>query len=153
MESHVPSEETIRPQRTAKERELERHYQQVRDYREGKTKTIDLEGILASHQKDHPDDWLLPVEMLEITKDKTLQQDILKYLEEKKKALPDKKHLIESGVNLVITPVNGAKAGGSEKRSVSPTHKTTNKGSPIEQEAGSGKPTRDVKSKVQKLNT
>ncbi len=153
MESHVPSEETIRPQRTAKERELERYYQQVRDYREEKTKTINLEGILASHQKDLPDDWLLPVEMLEITKDETLQQDILRYLEEKKKALPDKKHLIESGVNLVITPVNGAKAGGSEKRSVSPTHKTTNKGSPTDQEAGSGKPTRDVKSKVQKLKT
>ncbi len=102
FDAHVPTEETIRIQKSDKQKNLENLYQTVRDFREGKDKNAKMRNVFESLKKDHPEDWLLSVELYELTQnDFELSEEILNYLEIKKAKQPDKRHLIESGVNLV----------------------------------------------------
>ncbi|WP_258103171.1 aromatic amino acid hydroxylase [Marinoscillum sp. MHG1-6] len=102
MDAHVPEETTIHAAKSHKTIELEHLYQQVRDYREGHHKSIHLDEVLNKLKKDHPKDWLLPLELLEASEnDLMFREEVETYLDQLKKKLPQKKHLIESGVAII----------------------------------------------------
>ena len=62
----VPKERTIKIPSDAKRRKLESLYQQVRDIRARKTGYERLGEIWETQQVEHPNDWLLSMEIFEI---------------------------------------------------------------------------------------
>lgn len=101
--THVPSSKTIKSDRTAIKIALENLYQHVRTARESDSK-IDSQGILDQLIQNHPSDWLLTLELLELN---TLQGN--KELVEKTKLRlnqlavqrPEIALLINNGMELV----------------------------------------------------
>ncbi len=84
----VPKERTIKNPSDAKRKKLENLYQQVRDIRTRKTGYERLGEIWETQQAEHPNDWLLSMEIFELL-DETEEQPLLKkkvqqFLEEKK---------------------------------------------------------------------
>ena len=65
----VPKERTIKVPSDAKAKELENLYAQVRKIRESKTGYERLGEIWETQQAEHPDDWLLSMEIFEILDD------------------------------------------------------------------------------------
>jgi phenylalanine-4-hydroxylase len=101
----VPKERTIKVPSDAKRKRLENLYAQVRKIREGKTGYERLGEIWETQQAEHPDDWLLSMEIFEIL-DSTDQQPKLKakiekFLNEKKAKTKDLSTLIGWGFRLV----------------------------------------------------
>jgi phenylalanine-4-hydroxylase len=99
----VPGEKTHKIVHSDKQKKLFSLYQEVRDMREATTGKADLHLILETLEDDHPDDWLLPVEILEYarnTMDKDLRSKALQHLENLQKTLPQVSHLIENGKEL-----------------------------------------------------
>ncbi len=94
----VPGEKTIQVQHSTKTRELVELYQQVRDFRVN-DQVVDLAEILFALKKDHPGDWLLALELLELTDDQSeIYQSLKTYLGQQGQKLPHIKHLIEFGM-------------------------------------------------------
>src|SRR6478609_8947135 len=90
--SHVPSSKTIKAKQTAERDDLEVLYQSVRSIRESNDTTASLEPIFEKLQNNHPNDWLLSVELVELlhTRNETnLMQQILQHLENLKKQRPE----------------------------------------------------------------
>src|SRR5207237_345191 len=73
----VPKERTIKVPSDAKRKRLENLYQQVRTIRESRTGCERLGEIWETQQAEHPEDWLLSMEIFEIL-DTTDQQPELK---------------------------------------------------------------------------
>src|SRR5438034_4090799 len=101
----VPKERTIKVPSDAKRKRLENLYAQVRKIREGKTGYERLGEIWETQQAEHPNDWLLSMEIFEIL-DTTNQQDQLKgkigkFLNEQKASTKDLSTLIGWGFRLV----------------------------------------------------
>ena len=101
----VPKERTIKVPSDAKRRRLENLYAQVRKIRESKTGYERLGEIWETQQAEHPEDWLLSMEIFEIL-DATDQQPELKariekFLNEKKTKTKDLSTLIGWGFRLV----------------------------------------------------
>jgi phenylalanine-4-hydroxylase len=101
----VPKERTIKVPSTEKRKRLENLYAQVRRIRESKTGYDRLGEIWETQQAEHPDDWLLSMEIFEIL-DTTDQQPKLKarvekFLNEKKAKTRDLSTLISWGFRLV----------------------------------------------------
>ncbi len=101
----VPKERTIKVPSTEKRRRLESLYAQVRKIRESKAGYDRLGEIWETQQAEHPDDWLLSMEIFEIF-DTTDQQPKLKarvekFLNEKKAKTKDLSTLISWGFRLV----------------------------------------------------
>jgi phenylalanine-4-hydroxylase len=101
----VPKERTIKVPSDEKRKRLENLYAQVRKIRESKTGYERLGEIWETQQAEHPDDWLLSMEIFEIL-DTTDQQHQLKakigkFLNEKKASTKDLSTLIGWGVRLV----------------------------------------------------
>jgi phenylalanine-4-hydroxylase len=101
----VPKERTIKVPSDAKRKRLENLYAQVRQIRESKTGYERLGEIWETQQAEHPDDWLLSMEIFEIL-DSTDQQPELKakiekFLNEKKATTKDLSTLISWGFRLV----------------------------------------------------
>jgi phenylalanine-4-hydroxylase len=101
----VPKERTIKVPSDAKRKRLENLYAQVRKIREAKTGYERLGEIWETQQAEHPDDWLLSMEVFEIL-DTTGQQSELKskiekFLNEKKSKTKDLSTLIGWGFRLV----------------------------------------------------
>jgi phenylalanine-4-hydroxylase len=110
----VPKERTIKIPSDAKRRKLENLYQQVRDIRTRKTGYERLGEIWETQQAEHPQDWLLSMEIFEIL-DETEQQSALKervktFLEEKKASTKDLATLISWGFRLVDYHKHGLQA-------------------------------------------
>ncbi|MDT8414077.1 MAG: aromatic amino acid hydroxylase [Flavobacteriaceae bacterium] len=106
--THLPSEQTIKIQKSKKRLALEKLYQQVRDFREGKNKTVSRSKILSELQENHHGDWLLAVELFELASlagETTLSQKIIDYLESVKLSRPEVGHLIDAGLQL-MAPAN-----------------------------------------------
>ncbi len=84
----VPKERTIKVPSDAKRKRLENLYQQVRKIRESKTGYERLGEIWETQQAEHPEDWLLSMEIFEIldTTDQQLElrTRVEKFLNEKK---------------------------------------------------------------------
>jgi phenylalanine-4-hydroxylase len=101
----VPKERTIKVPSDAKRKRLENLYAQVRKIRESKAGYERLGEIWETQQAEHPEDWLLSMEIFEIL-DATDQQPELKakidkFLNKKKAQTKDLTTLISWGFRLV----------------------------------------------------
>src|SRR5262249_27721891 len=101
----VPKERTIKVLSDAKRKRLENLYAQVRKIRESKTGYERLGEIWETQQAEHPEDWLLSMEIFEIL-DATDQQPELKarlekFLNERKAKTKDFSTLISWGFRLI----------------------------------------------------
>ncbi len=104
--THKTASQTIHIEKSAKRLELEAFYQQVRDYREDKNRTISRTKVLEQLIEKHPNDWLLPVELYELAfkgDEKTLCDSILKHLETIKQNRPEVGKLIDDGLRIIET--------------------------------------------------
>jgi phenylalanine-4-hydroxylase len=101
----VPRERTIKVPSDAKRKKLENLYAQVRNIRENKLGYERLGEIWETQQAEHPNDWLLSMEIFEIlettNQQPQLKAKIEKFLNEKKAATKDLTTLIGWGFRLV----------------------------------------------------
>ena len=103
LTTHKSSTETIRVELTEAERTLNEMYAKVRALRaesnseERHPKSDNLIQIFDTVRNDHPKDWLLPLEIYELT----LSEVVLSHLEQLKKEKPEVAHLIDSGIALI----------------------------------------------------
>jgi phenylalanine-4-hydroxylase len=109
MINHVPSSQTIKQKKSAEREELEKLYASIRNIRENKTATTTLKEAFASVTANHPNDWLLSVEIAELAKkegDSNLEDKVLNHLEKVKINRPEIKHLIDNGLELIFEKAN-----------------------------------------------
>jgi phenylalanine-4-hydroxylase len=101
----VPKERTIKAPSDAKRKKLENLYQQVRDIRERKVGYERLGEIWETQQAQHPDDWLLSMEIYELLDDTEqqpeLKERIAKFLRQVAAQNKDKQTLVDWGFRLV----------------------------------------------------
>ncbi len=104
--THNTSSTTIKSKKTAERKELESLYASVRNIREGKSTKFSLQAVMDLLKKHHPKDWLLSIEIYELTvgKDKKLANETLENLKEVKKKRPEAAQLIDDGLELVKAP-------------------------------------------------
>jgi phenylalanine-4-hydroxylase len=101
--SHVPTEQTIRVAKDGERDQLERLYGQIREFREGTNTTISRNKVFRELRSNHPQDWLLSVELYELARDgndDTFAREILGHLEKVKQDRPEVGHLIDDGIAL-----------------------------------------------------
>jgi len=97
---------TIKKQKTKNEIALELLYQKVRTYRFASIYSEeDLSKIYKAIHENHNDDWLLPLELLELTKNSDLISETKSHLNTIAKNKPELSRLIDSGLKLVETPI------------------------------------------------
>jgi len=112
----VPKERTIKVPSDEKRKKLESLYQQVRDIRERKVGYERLGEIWETQQAEHPDDWLLSMEIFELLDDageqNDLKQRIMIFLNQKKLTDKDKATVIEWGFRLVTYHKAGLETAG-----------------------------------------
>lgn len=104
LSAHVPTTETIKSKKTTERENLEKNYQLVRDFREGKNTAVNLSDILDDLQNNYPNDWLLSVEITEMaTKNQLddLRKKAVEHLKEVKIRRPKIAHLITYGLELI----------------------------------------------------
>src|SRR5438552_433395 len=101
----VPKERTIKVPSDAKRKKLENLYAQVRKIRESKAGYERLGEIWETQQAEHPEDWLLSMEIFEILdatdQQRELKTRIEKFLNERKAKTKDLSTLISWGFRLV----------------------------------------------------
>ena len=104
----VPKERTIKVPSDAKRKRLENLYAQVRTIRESKAGYERLGEIWETQQAEHPEDWLLSMEIFEILdaadQQRELKTRIEKFLNERKAKTKDLSTLISWGFRLVEYP-------------------------------------------------
>ncbi len=108
MITHVPTSKTIKAKKNEERANLEKMYQQVRDYREGKDTSTDLNEILNTLQERYPSDWLLTVELTEVAERdqlSDLKNRAINHLEDVKHRRTEIKHLIDFGLDLILDKV------------------------------------------------
>ena len=101
----MPSSTTIKAKHTAERDDLEVLYQMVRIIRKSKDIYASLDPIFHRLKKDHPNDWLLAVEIAELLKDRNdtqLLDEVLNYLEDLKQKRSKIAHLITGGLDLIF---------------------------------------------------
>lgn len=102
--SMVSRTRTIKINYDQKTRRLHRLYQTVRDCREKRNTDDLLLSVWKEIRADYPDEWLLPVEMVEVLvkskQHEELRKEITGYLEEKAKKHPELTKLITDGLRL-----------------------------------------------------
>ncbi|MFK7031772.1 aromatic amino acid hydroxylase [Flavobacterium oreochromis] len=109
MISHVPSTKTIKQQKSPEREELEELYLNVRNIRERKNTTITLKEIFGILTSNHPNDWLLAIEITEIAHRENhneLVSKILNHLESVKIRKPEVRKLIQNGLDLIFEKVS-----------------------------------------------
>lgn len=102
--THEITETTIKQKKSPERQQLEQYYLQIREFREGKNTTISRNKVFKELKENHPNDWLLPVELYELAKqgnDEAFQQEILDHLETIKQNNPKVGHLIDDGIQLI----------------------------------------------------
>ncbi len=95
---------TAKQKITEESSRLERLYQQIRDFREGKNTTIFRNKVFQEIKLKYPLDWLLPVELYELaihSGDTDFANEIREHLERVKQNRPEVGHLIDDGLALV----------------------------------------------------
>jgi phenylalanine-4-hydroxylase len=101
----VPKERTIKAPSDAKRKKLENLYQQVRAIRQGKIGYERLGEIWETQQAQHPDDWLLSMEIYELLDDTDqqpeLRERVAKFLRNIASQNKDKQTLVDWGFRLV----------------------------------------------------
>ncbi|MFT7164687.1 MAG: phenylalanine-4-hydroxylase, partial [Flavobacterium sp.] len=109
--TNLPSSKTIKAKHSAERDDLEKLYQAVRSIRETKDSKTSLVPVFNKLKADHPNDWLLTVEIVEILKDRNepqLLEELMTYLEHLKQRRPEVAHLITGGLDL-ISPISKSK--------------------------------------------
>jgi phenylalanine-4-hydroxylase len=105
MITHVPSSQTIKAKKSPERQELENLYRAVRNIREGKTSEITLKEAFGAVTANHPNDWLLSVEIAELVHKENNQDfvdKVLNHLEKVKQNRPEIAHLIHNGLELIF---------------------------------------------------
>lgn len=105
MITHVPSSQTIKAKKSPERQELENLYKAVRNIREGKTSEITLKEAFGAVTANHPNDWLLSVEIAELVHKQNNQDfldKVLNHLEKVKQNRPEIAHLIHNGLELIF---------------------------------------------------
>ncbi|MFN7045751.1 MAG: aromatic amino acid hydroxylase [Flavobacterium sp.] len=105
MINHVPSSQTIKPKKSPEREELEKLYASVRNIRENKSAITSLKEAFASVTANHPNDWLLSVEIAELAKKENnsdLVDKVLNHLEKVKSNRPEIAHLVNNGLELIF---------------------------------------------------
>ncbi|AWM14245.1 aromatic amino acid hydroxylase [Flavobacterium sediminis] len=105
MVNHVPSTQTIKQKKSPEREELENLYKNVRLIREGKPAEITLKEAFGAVSGNHPNDWLLSVEILELAHQNhndDLSLKVKNHLENVKQHRPEVAHLIDNGINLIL---------------------------------------------------
>ncbi|VXA91651.1 Phenylalanine-4-hydroxylase - Long [Flavobacterium sp. 9R] len=103
--AHVPSSKTIKASTSEERDALEVLYHTVRNIRETKDTTTSLAPIFEKLKQEHPNDWLLSVELAELLKERNETQlltEILSHLENLKKQRPEVAQLISNGLELIF---------------------------------------------------
>ncbi|OMQ09479.1 aromatic amino acid hydroxylase [[Flexibacter] sp. ATCC 35103] len=101
----VPKTTTIKAKHTDERDDLEVLYQTVRMVRENKDSKSELKSVFEKLKQNHPNDWLLSVEIAELLKDSNeeqLLQEVLVYLDQLKVKRPEVAHLIAGGLDLIF---------------------------------------------------
>ena len=101
--SHVSESQTIKHKKDEKQLELEKIYQNIRLYREGKQKSPNLNFIYVALNL-YSDDWLARLELLELAlkeNNSSLVTDLKESLNSIKLKRPEVKKLIEDGLDLL----------------------------------------------------
>ena len=110
----VPKERTIKVPSDERRRKLENLYQQVRDIRTHKSGYERLGEIWETQQAEHPNDWLLSMEIFEILDElgeqKELKEKVAQFLNARKMADKEIATLIEWGFRLVTYHKQDARA-------------------------------------------
>lgn len=109
MINHVPSSQTIKQKKSPEREELEKLYASIRNIREHKPAITTLKEAFASVTANHPNDWLLSVEIAELAKKENnsdLADKVLNYLEKVKTNRPEVAHLIDGGLELIFEKAN-----------------------------------------------
>ncbi len=102
--THMPSTQTVHIKKSEKLIQLERLYQQIRDYREAKNTTISRTKVLEELIKNHSTDWLLTVEIYDLAvlgNEKKLAGSCLEHLESIKQNRPEVGRLIDDGLEII----------------------------------------------------
>lgn len=105
MINHVPSSQTIKQKKSIEREELEYLYKNVRNIRENKAAEITLKEAFGAVSSNHPNDWLLSVEILEIAhkeNNSDLVEKVQNHLEKLKIKRPEVAHLINNGIELIF---------------------------------------------------
>jgi phenylalanine-4-hydroxylase len=103
--THIPSSLTIKAKKSDERSQLECLYKKVRSIRENNKHDESLKNIFLELKSNHPKDWLLPLELLEILKKRDepeLMQEILIYIEKIKEKRPEVSQLICNGLELIF---------------------------------------------------
>ena len=101
----VTSSQTIKPKKSPEREELEKLYASVRNIRENKSAITSLKEAFASVTANHPNDWLLSVEIAELAKKENnsdLVDKVLNHLEKVKSNRPEIAHLVNNGLELIF---------------------------------------------------
>ncbi|SDF14168.1 phenylalanine-4-hydroxylase [Pricia antarctica] len=102
--THEISSMTIKTDTSEQQSQLEKYYEQIRHFREGKNTTISRHKVFDALKKDYPNDWLLSVELYELAVtngDSDFAGEIVMHLENIKRHHPKVGHLIDDGMALV----------------------------------------------------
>jgi phenylalanine-4-hydroxylase len=105
MVNHVPSSHTIKAKKSAEREDLEGLYLNIRNIREDKTGILSIEKTFETLKENHPNDWLLALEIAELcdnNNNTTLLHEVLVYLEKVKQNRPEIGHLIAGGLELFL---------------------------------------------------
>ncbi len=105
MINHVPSSQTIKQKKSPEREELETLYKNVRLLRENKPAEITLKEAFGAVSGNHPNDWLLTVEIAELANtqgNEELLEKALLHLENIKLKRPEVVHLISNGIELIM---------------------------------------------------
>ncbi len=105
MITHVPSSTTIKPNFSDARNELEGLYKTVREIRENKVSNLTLNTIFDKAKTNHPNDWLLSIEIAELCKESnnnSLLDDVITHLNSLKSKRPEVKKLITNGLDLIL---------------------------------------------------
>jgi phenylalanine-4-hydroxylase len=105
MQFPVPEEKTHKIVHDEKAKQLHARYGEVRKMRQAAAKVADLEALWQKIKTDFPDEWLLPMEILELVKkqkdDTALEKSITAYLLKKVETNPELSNIISNGLNLM----------------------------------------------------
>ncbi len=105
MITHITSSTTIKSKKSDQKTALEQLYFQVRNIREEKNNADLLKDIFENLKKNHPKDWLLSVEIIEILASNSqysLLEEVLIHLVQIKKNRPEVTKLITNGLELIF---------------------------------------------------
>ena len=99
---HASKTKTVKTEPSEKSRILNTYYTTVKTQRETKTYNNQvLEDIFNQIALNYADDWLLPLEIYEITQNTTLRTNIYSYLMELSEKRPQTATLIKEGLELI----------------------------------------------------